>query len=79
MAKGEPCTCCPCDPTVARMFEQSAARYNDQSGFASNESQKNFIHMSANFLATAQNTLEKHGTADMILQLRSVANQPAAA
>ena len=73
------CSCpCFCDPSASRIFDQTGARYNDQSAFANNQSQLNFLMMQSQFQATAQNTLEKHGTADMMLQLRSVGNQPGA-
>lgn len=81
MAGKENCHCgpCLCDGTVARQFEQTAGRYNDQSAFASAESQKTFVHMSSQFQATAQNTLEQHGLANMTLQLRAIQGQPGAA
>ena len=66
-----------CDPTVTRQFDQTSGRYNDRSAFANNAAQDSFNSMQQMFLATAQNTLEQHGLANLLLQMRGVQNQPA--
>lgn len=55
--KHGPCSCVS-DPTVSRIFDQSAARYNDRSAFANNAAQDGFNFLFSMFTATAQNNLE---------------------
>ena len=67
---GNSCGCsCICDSTVARQFDQTSGRYNDRSAFANNAAQDAFNNMNSMFLAEAQNNLEKHGLADMLVQM----------
>lgn len=65
-----------CDLPTARILDQSAMRYNDRSGFANNAAQDNFNHMTQHVLVEALNTLQQHGMAAAILQLRSIQGQP---
>jgi hypothetical protein len=57
---GKACGCtCICDPTVARVLDQTSSRYNDRSAFANNSAQDQFNNMNSMFLAQAQNALEQ--------------------
>lgn len=62
------CTCCPCDATATRTFDQTGARYNDRSAFANNLQQDAVVQMQSMFQAQAQNALEQTpGTTDQSL------------
>ena len=69
MSKGSAdCTCCPCDATVTRQFDQTSGRYNDQSAWYSNAMQGAFVQMQNMFQAQAQNSLEKTPNTEMMNQ-----------
>jgi len=55
--KGAPCGCVS-DPNVSRMFDQTAARYNDRSAFSNNAAMDNNNMLQSMFQAQAQNSLE---------------------
>ena len=65
-----------CDLPSSRVMDQTMTRYNDRSAFANNGAQDAFVMMQMHFLAAAQNQLEQHGLAQMILQMRGTVNQP---
>ena len=67
-----------CDLPSSRIMDQSAARYNDRSGFANNAAQDGFNHMTQIVTVEALNSLEMHGLANALLQLRSIQGQPGA-
>lgn len=54
---GSPCGCVS-DPNVSRMFDQSAARYNDRAAFSNNAAMDNNNMLQSMFQAQAQNALE---------------------
>ncbi len=57
-AKHGPCGCVS-DPTVSRIFDQTAARYNDRSAFSNNAAMDNNNMLQSMFQAQAQNSLEQ--------------------
>ena len=73
-----PDACAGCDPETARLMSQTTGRYNDRSAFANNMAQDSAVMMHMQFLAVAQNQLEQHGLANMLLQMRSIQGQPGA-
>ena len=59
--------CCTCDATTPRQFEQSAARFNDQSAFNAAATMNNFaLQQQANWMTLMQkandNGLASHHT-----------------
>ncbi len=54
---GGPCGCIS-DPNVSRIFDQTAARYNDRSAFSNNAAMDNNNMLQSMFQAQAQNALE---------------------
>lgn len=76
------CGCsCICDPTVARVLDQTSGRYNDRSAFANNNQMDSVTQLNSMFAARAQQTLQTDasmGLALAILSQRSAANQPSA-
>lgn len=65
-----------CDGPTSRLMDQSVGRYNDRSAFSNNMAMDSSVHMHMQFLAQAQNTLEQHGLANTLLQLRAIQGQP---
>ena len=59
------CCGCMCDPTVSRVLEQSAARYNDRSSYANNNQQDNQTLLLSMFQAQAQQALESTPTSNL--------------
>ena len=55
---GGPCGCTS-DPNVSRIFDQTAARYNDRSAFSNNAAMDNNNMLQSMFQAQAQNSLEQ--------------------
>ena len=76
------CGCtCVCDPTVARVLDQTSSRYNDRSAFANNNQQDSVTQLNAMFTARAQQTLQNDpntALAAAILAQRSAMGQPQA-
>jgi len=76
------CSCgCVCDPTVARVLDQTSSRYNDRSAFANNNQMDSVTQLNAMFTAQAQQTINKDaqmGLALAILAQRSAMGQPGA-
>lgn len=59
------CGRCPADPNVDRMFDQTAARYNDRSAFSNNAAMDNNNMLQSMFQAQAQNSLEQTPSTDI--------------
>lgn len=73
------CRCpCFCEPTSPRIIEMAGSIFTSQMAFNADMSQKNHLNMNNLFLAEAQNSMEKHGLADTISQLRMVGTVPPA-
>ena len=73
------CTCCPCDATVTRQFDQTSGRFNDRSAFASANAMDTVTQLNSMFTAQAQQTLQKNSSDQLalaILSQRSVVGQP---
>ena len=61
------CGCsCICDPTVARVLDQSMARFNDRSGYANNNQMDNQTLLLSMFQSQAQNSLEQTPLTDLM-------------
>jgi hypothetical protein len=59
-SENKSCGCsCICDPTVARILDQSAMRFNERAGFAHNNAMDNQTLLLSSFQSSAQNTLEE--------------------
>jgi hypothetical protein len=74
------CTCI-CDPTVARVLDQTSSRYNDRSAFANNNQQDAVTQLNSMFTARAQQSLQNDVQSNIalaILAQRSTTNQPGA-
>ena len=72
------CTCI-CDPTVARVLDQTSGRYNDRSAFANNNQMDSVTQLNAMFTAQAQQTIGNNSQMNLalaILAQRSAAGQP---
>lgn len=65
-----------CDGPTSRLMDQTVGRYNDRSAFSNNNAMDSSVHMHMQFLAHANMTLDQHGLANMILQMRAVQGQP---
>ena len=71
---GGPCGCTS-DPNVSRIFDQTAARYNDRSAFSNNAAMDNNNMLQSMFQAQAQNSLEStpgHSLAELTALIQMV-------
>lgn len=70
------CGCnCICDPTAARVLDQTMVRYNDRSAYANNNQQDNQTLLLSMFQSQAQNSLEQTPMTELassLAQLMSV-------
>lgn len=73
------CGCsCICDPTVARVLDQTSSRYNDRSAYANNNQMDNQTLLLSMFQSQAQNSLEQTPITELagaIAQLNAVVNK----
>lgn len=68
------CGCsCICDPTVARVLDQTSSRFNERSAYAHSNQMDNQTLLLSMFQSQAQNALEKTPQSDYLGLLTQLA------